>query len=600
MTRRDDDTAVPALSAGQRRHIRRSRETLVDGGLLAVPPGHAGVPPLIEQSWRRCIGEAVPTAPERIGHADPGDDHTLLRRAAEPVLARLVDSFADVPVAMVLSDATGRIVRRHVGPRRQRTIMDRASAVEGSDFSERSVGTNGIGTVLVERRPVLVRGPEHYNALLENLTCAGTPVVDPGTGRAVGSFSLACAVGDVHPLMAVMAADIGRQIEGRLLDEAVERHRRLVRAYLALGRTTAGALVVDADTLLGDRPALAHAGPDLHPLLWAFLREDRPDRARRMRVPLPDGLHDAVVAPVEGTGGTAFSIRLGRRSPPVTEPARAAVRGATGQHVRSRPEARHDARRHRGLHHDPEADRRLRDAVAHRETVAVTGPGGSGKLRTARLLLSRLGLDDVVVVEPHRDPDWFTTARAAAAAGRGLVLRRVHAAPGPSAAELRDLAATGGPIALTAEATTVDGRLSDLLGQVATVVRLPALAAGREHLPALVEAVLAGLPGPASGSRPTAAALDRLLAWHWPGDIAELHTVLGAAARRAAGGPIGPTDLPDRLRAARRGLALMEAAERDAVVEALRGAGGNRTRAARALGIGRNTLYRKLREFGIS
>jgi sigma-54 dependent transcriptional regulator, acetoin dehydrogenase operon transcriptional activator AcoR len=35
------------------------------------------------------------------------------------------------------------------------------------------------------------------------------------------------------------------------------------------------------------------------------------------------------------------------------------------------------------------------------------------------------------------------------------------------------------------------------------------------------------------------------------------------------------------------------------VAAALRAAGGNRSRAARALGIGRNTLYRKMREFGI-
>ena len=42
----------------------------------------------------------------------------------------------------------------------------------------------------------------------------------------------------------------------------------------------------------------------------------------------------------------------------------------------------------------------------------------------------------------------------------------------------------------------------------------------------------------------------------------------------------------------------MESAEREAVTAALRAAGGNRSRAAQALGIGRNTLYRKMREFG--
>ena len=156
---------LPALSPREHERVRRSREALVGGGLLVVPPGSTGVPDVIEQSWRRCAGEGVPVAPDRIDHREPELDSPL-RRAAEPVLARLRWSLADVPVAMVLSDASGRIVARHVDVRRQRAQMDRANAAEGFDFSEHSIGTNGIGTVLVERRPVLVRGPEHYNAEL--------------------------------------------------------------------------------------------------------------------------------------------------------------------------------------------------------------------------------------------------------------------------------------------------------------------------------------------------------------------------------------------------------------------------------------------------
>jgi len=40
--------------------------------------------------------------------------------------------------------------------------------------------------------------------------------------------------------------------------------------------------------------------------------------------------------------------------------------------------------------------------------------------------------------------------------------------------------------------------------------------------------------------------------------------------------------------------------ERNAIVEALRRAGGNRARVSRELGIGRTTLYRKLKEYGIA
>jgi len=114
-----------------------------------------------------------------------------------------------------------------------------------------------------------------------------------------------------------------------------------------------------------------------------------------------------------------------------------------------------------------------------------------------------------------------------------------------------------------------------------------------------VRTVLAHLPAPLSQTRLTPVAWERLLAWHWPGNLAEMHTTVVALARRAAGGVVEEGDLPEELRGARRALGLMESAERDAVAEALRAADGNRTRAAATLGIGRNTLYRKMREFGL-
>ena len=236
MTLPNGSGSRPTLSPAQVERTRRTRESLIGGGLRTAPPGASGVPRHIEMSWRRCVGDRVPVAPERVDYREPQEILPALRRAATPVLNRLRDSLSDVPVALVLSDAEGRIVVRHA-PRQQCVVMDRASAAEGFDYSERSVGTNGIGTALVERRTVLVRGPEHYNPLLEQLTCASTPVVEPGTGRLVGSFSLACSMREVHALMAVMAADVGRQIEARLLDDAGERRRRFVQAYLELERS---------------------------------------------------------------------------------------------------------------------------------------------------------------------------------------------------------------------------------------------------------------------------------------------------------------------------------------------------------------------------
>ncbi|MCE3550717.1 Fis family transcriptional regulator [Pseudonocardia sp. RS11V-5] len=589
---RDEIPTLPTLSSAERDLIRLRREALVGGGLLSVPPGSVGVPQHIEKSWRRCVGDNVPVSSTEIDYRDPEDVLPALRRAAGPVLERLKDSFADVPVAMVLSDATGRIVMRYAALRRQRALMDRASAAEGFDFSEQSIGTNGIGTVLVERRPVLVRGPEHYNALLEHLTCASTPIVEPCTGRLVGSFSLACSIRDVHPLMTVMAGDIGRQIEARILDEAGDRHRQLVQAYLSLDRAPGAALVVDEETVLANRLGLAHTGPELHALLWTYLSEHATACPRRMQVPLSDGLHDALVEPVHDGGRAAYSVRLLSRRPDPRPQDPSPGKSSIGSALPPVPRE--------PLHFLDDVERQLETAVRHREMVALTGAGGTGKLRTALHVLRRSGTDDPLVVEPHLDPAWYDAAGAAVAEGRGVVLRRVHASPSPSVAQVQALTARGARIVLTADLDAADDAVIGLVRQVATTVRLPGLAQTREHLPSLVQAMLAELAEPESSTRFSPAVWDLLVSWHWPGNLAELRNTVVLLARRAGGGTVEVGDLPDELRTPRRTLGLMESAEREAVAEALRAAGGNRSRAAQALGIGRNTLYRKMREFGIT
>ena len=86
----------------------------------------------------------------------------------------------------------------------------------------------------------------------------------------------------------------------------------------------------------------------------------------------------------------------------------------------------------------------------------------------------------------------------------------------------------------------------------------------------------------------------------WPGNVTELaHLVRALVERRRSTGPVRRSELPDPVREgpAHRPLSPMEHAERTAILEALRLHGGNKARAAAALGIARATLYRKLRGY---
>jgi PAS domain S-box-containing protein len=127
-------------------------------------------------------------------------------------------------------------------------------------------------------------------------------------------------------------------------------------------------------------------------------------------------------------------------------------------------------------------------------------------------------------------------------------------------------------------------------------VRAPPL---REHLddvPLLASGFLARRDRPVSI---TPAATQVLLSHAWPGNVRELQNALEVAATYAADGRIRPEHLPASVTAPEPqhgGAGAGE--ERERTLEALARFAGNRTLAARALGISRVTLWKRLKRYG--
>ncbi|MFH0824786.1 MAG: sigma-54 dependent transcriptional regulator, partial [Pseudomonadota bacterium] len=90
----------------------------------------------------------------------------------------------------------------------------------------------------------------------------------------------------------------------------------------------------------------------------------------------------------------------------------------------------------------------------------------------------------------------------------------------------------------------------------------------------------------------------------WPGNVRELENSIEHAVVLAQGTRIGAGDLPQAVRSSfsptSTTLPLMEDAERTLVEKVLADCGWNKKKAARELGIGRSTLYSKIRRFGLS
>jgi DNA-binding NtrC family response regulator len=146
----------------------------------------------------------------------------------------------------------------------------------------------------------------------------------------------------------------------------------------------------------------------------------------------------------------------------------------------------------------------------------------------------------------------------------------------------------------------------DLLYRIRVArVRVPPLRERLEDIPVLVDRMLArrSVAGRlVTGVSPEAMA--RLATYAWPGNVRELRSAIEHAAIHCAGHEIQIADLPPELfhprdDAVPSPIEPEPVDERVRIVEALRRAGGNRSRAARMLGIGRATLYRRLDELGL-
>ncbi len=100
--------------------------------------------------------------------------------------------------------------------------------------------------------------------------------------------------------------------------------------------------------------------------------------------------------------------------------------------------------------------------------------------------------------------------------------------------------------------------------------------------------------------------MNILSSYQWPGNVRELENVVQEAIALGSSEWIRPIDLPQRirysepkLRAASSGVKPLKEIERENIVEALRISSGNKIEAARILGIGKSTLYDKIKKYKI-
>jgi sigma-54 dependent transcriptional regulator, acetoin dehydrogenase operon transcriptional activator AcoR len=621
------DTAdIPAPRQGQpggRDPLAEAR----DHFLSAEPVDRTAVREPILASWWRSKEWNVAANHLDLSYLGDPNLESPLARAAEPVLRHLSEQLDGQPISIILTDATGLVLRRFTGDGELERQLDKIMLVPGFSYAEEVVGTNGIGTALEAGGPTHVFGHEHYAERLEGMACAGVPLRDPVSGKTVGVIDLTCWRRDADPLMLSLVRSTADQLNQALAEMSNGRDLRLLQEYTRACRHTGGIVLALGNdvVMLNDHARQALSPADQAALIsqatealtveavaagtrgrWrppGAVTVDLPSGAvARMFCrpvgelgllaasadpgPLADGVvHVKLVAPVAAPAAETAAVTRGGMSLPGLVGSGAAWRRAG----------------------------RLAEACYERgEWLAVEGEQGSGKLALVRAVHQRRSpaapshvADAACAATEH---DWLGSVRAELLGGTGLlVLRHVHAL---NARQVRGLtgalqeahAAGRGEalrVAVTLDRAAVRTDLTSLLRLFPGTVEVPPLRHHSEDLRELIPFFLGKL---SQQGRVTCspAAMQLLLRHTWPGNAAQLWQVLKQVVQRRRVGQIMPEDLPPECwTVSRRVLSALESMERDAIVQSLLDNEGNKIRAARALGMSRATIYRRIREYGI-
>ncbi len=285
------------------------------------------------------------------------------------------------------------------------------------------------------------------------------------------------------------------------------------------------------------------------------------------------------------------------------------------------------------------------ERVAHVDsTVLIAGETGTGKEVVARLIHEKsprasapcIAINCAAVSQSLLESELFGHVRGAftgaahdriglfeAAHGGTLFLDEIGELPAPTQAALlraiqerevrrvgenaprridvRVVAATNRDLAHDVE----DGRFrKDLYYRLRVVeLKLPPLRERQEDIIPLARLFLSRRAvGPRRVLGFSPAAADQLVRYSWPGNVRELENAVERASVLAQGSLVEPGDLPEEVRVAApapnltAGVRKLDEIEMDYILAVLERVNGNQTQAAKMLGIGTTTLYRRLRQ----
>lgn len=625
--------------------------------VLSVVQGDKAVPSLetsITRSWLRCV-ERYGLDPVR-SHQTQVLESPCVREHQERLdnlldIARIETSnlyqrIAGSGFAVILTDSDGVIVNWTADAGLSKPF-ERAGLWLGAVWDEQNEGTNGIGTVLIERKALTVHCNEHFLSQHGLLTCSAAPIFDPqGQLLAVLDISSVSSQdskqSQLHTL--ALAALSARLIEHGCFLRAF-RERQVLRFHQrteSVGQGGEGLLAFDE---AGRILAVNQSAVDQ-------LQQSRTQLVGRpIQTLFASGL-EALLGQSGGRAGTPLLVRDGAGKPffsllrPAERRQTSSATSATIE-IKALPlpswnlEVLSDS--DPLMAYNAHCARRVMNKGVN---ILLTGETGTGKDiftkaihdASARSNKPFVAVNCAAIPENLIESELFgykygafTGARQEGRRGKilqanggTLFLDEIGDMPLSSQTRLlrvledKEVLPLGSDTPMPVDLYLISATHHHLRERVASgefredlyyrlnglELRLPALRE-RDDRALLIRKLLAAESDGAS-VRITEDAFAALDAYAWPGNIRQLRNVLRAAVALCEDQIVRIEDLPLEITgliprgplkdAANSGLAQ---AERDALLRELDRHGWHITNTASQLGVSRNTLYRKLRKHGI-
>jgi len=162
-------------------HVKRVRSVVQD----RIGHDHSGTASRITRSWIRCLNDyqldpGTCAEPEVVAATELQERQARLadvQAVAKVEMANLYQQLAGSGYAIMLTDREG-VLLNYFGDPAFTHAASKTGLAQGAVWSERVQGTNGMGTCLVERRPITVHRDEHYLSRNIGLSCAAAPIFD--------------------------------------------------------------------------------------------------------------------------------------------------------------------------------------------------------------------------------------------------------------------------------------------------------------------------------------------------------------------------------------------------------------------------------------